>query len=335
MLRNIPRIVTMIAFRVAVIAFAVTAALPAVTQAQAQTVWPNKPIKLVVPFPPGGGSDVIARTIGARLAVRLGQPMVIENRSGAGGTLATEAVVKSPADGYTLLFTTTAMPTNAASGRKLPFDLLKDLAPIGQIGATPLLIVAPAISPVKSLRQMIDLARAKPNGINYGSSGIGSMSHIGMELVAAEAKVQMLHVPYKGTSLAMTDLVSGQLHAVLGTFATLWQLVESGKLRALAVTGAQRSTFAPNLPTVAEAGLPGAQIDFWWGVMVPARMPPDVVKRLNDELNTVLGQSETREALAREGAVPKPGSPDDFGKLMAFEVARWSKVIKDANIRMD
>lgn len=329
----------MIASNVAAIsaAIAVTALLPAAThaQTQSQTSWPSKPIKLMVPFPPGGGSDVIARTIGARLSARLGQQMVIENRSGAGGTLATEAVVKSPADGYTLLFTTTAMPTNAASGRKLPFDLLKDLAPIGQIGATPLIIVAPAISPVKSLRQMIDLARAKPNGINYGSSGIGSMSHIGMELVAAEAKVQMLHVPYKGTSLAMTDLVSGQLHAVLGTFATLWQLVEAGKLRALAVTGAQRSAFAPNLPTVAEAGLPGAQIDFWWGIMAPARMPPDVVKRLNDELNTVLAQPETREALAREGAIPKPGSPEEFGKLMAFEVARWSKLIKDANIRME
>lgn len=307
--------------------------LPAAAHAQA--IWPNRPIKLVVPFPPGGGSDVIARTLGVRLSARLGQQLVIENRSGAGGVLATDAVVKSPADGYTLLFTTTAMATNAASGRKLPFDLMKDLAPIGQIGATPLLIVAPAISPVKSLRQMIDLARSKPNGINYGSSGVGSMSHIGMALVAAEAKVQLLHVPYKGTSLAMTDLVSGQLHAVLGTFATLWQLVESGKLRALAVTGAQRSTFAPNLPTVAEAGLPGAQIDFWWGIMGPARMPHEVVKRLNDELNAVLAQPETREALAREGALPKPGSSDDFGKLMTFEIARWSKLIKDTNIRIE
>ncbi len=156
-----------------------------------------------------------------------------------------------------------------------------------------------------------------------------------MEFVAAEAKVQLLHVPYRGTSLAMTELIAGQLQAVLGTFATLWQLVEGGKLRALVVTGAQRSTFAPQLPTVAEAGLPGARIDFWWGMMGPARMPPALLKRMNDELNAVLAQPEMRESLAREGALPKPGTPDDFGKLMAFEIARWSKLIREANIKME
>ena len=207
--------------------------------------------------------------------------------------------------------------------------------PIGQIGATPLLIAVPVDSPVKTLRELIDLARAKPNGINYGSSGVGSMSHIGMELVASEAKVQLLHVPYRGTSLAMTDLLAGQLQAVLGTFATLWPFIEAGKLRGLAVTGAQRSPFAPKLPTVAEAGLPGAQIDFWWGLMGPARMPPEIVRRLNEELNIILAQSETRATLAQEAAIAKPGTPDDFGRLVAFEVVRWSKLIKNANIKME
>jgi len=315
------------------IAAAVAALLPASVGAQAP--WPNRPIRMVVPFPPGGGSDVIARTIGARLSARLGQQIVIDNRAGAGGAMATETAARASPDGYTLLFTTTAMATLTASGRKLPYDLAKDLAPIGQIGATPLLIVVPANSPVKTLRELIDLARARPNGVKYGSSGVGSMSHIGMELVTAEAKVQFLHVPYKGTALAMTDLMSGELQAVLGTFATLGQLVAGGKLRAVVITGAQRSTFAPHLPTVVEAGLPGAQIDFWWGLMSPARMRPELAKRLNDELNAVLGQSETRESLAREAAVPKPGTPDDFGRLMAFEVARWSKLIKDARINME
>lgn len=321
---------------VAALAMSMTAAalLPASVTAQV-TSWPVRPIRLVVPFPPGGGSDVIARATGARLSARLGQQIVIDNRGGAGGALATDAVAKANTDGHTLLFTTTAMATLTASGRKLPYDLVKDLAPVGQIGATPLLIVTSANAPIKTLRELIDQARARPNGVKFGSSGVGSMSHIGMELFAAEAKVQLLHVPYKGTSLAMTDLIGGQLQAVLGTFATLWQLVEGGKLRALVLTGAQRSSFAPNLPTVAEAGLPGAQIDFWWGMMGPARMPPAVVKRLNVELNAVLAQAETRETLAREGAIPKPGSPDDFGKLMVFEVARWSKLIKDADIRMD
>lgn len=317
----------------ALFAFAAAGLLPA--GASAQATWPSRPIRMMVPFAPGGGSDLIARTIGAKLSSRLGQQIVIDNRTGAGGALATETVAKASPDGYTLLFTTTAMATLTASGRKLPYDLAKDLAPIGQIGATPLLIVVPASSPAKSLRDLIDMARARPNGVKYGSSGVGSMSHIGMELVAAEAKVQLLHVPYKSTALAMPELFSGEIQAVLGTFATLGQLVASGRLRAIVVTSAQRSTFAPNLPTVVEAGLPGAQIDFWWGLMGPARMPAPLIKRLNQELNAVLEQPETREALAREAAVPKPGTPQDFGKLMAFEVARWSKLIKDANIKMD
>lgn len=318
---------------VLLVAAVAAAALPA--SVSAQTTWPNRPVRLLVPFPPGGGSDVIARTVGARLSAGLGQQVVIDNRAGAGGAMATEAVAKALPDGYTLLFTTTAMATNAASGRKLPFDLAKDLAPIGQIGATPLLIVVPANSEFRTLRDLIDHARAKPNFVKYGSSGVGSMSHIGMELLAAEAKVQLLHVPYRGTALAMTELIAGQLQAVLGTFATLWQLVEGGKLRALVVTGAQRSTFAPQLATVAEVGLPGARIDFWWGMMAPARTPPGLVKRMNDELNAVLALPEMRESLAREGALPKPGTPDDFGRLMASEVARWSKLIREANIKME
>jgi tripartite-type tricarboxylate transporter receptor subunit TctC len=309
---------------------AAAAALP--VSASAQTTWPTRPVRLIVPFPPGGGSDVIARVVGARLSSRLGQQVVIDNRAGAGGALATEMAARASPDGHTLLFTTTAMATLTASGRKLSYDLMKDLAPIGQIGATPLLIVVPVNSSAKTLRELMELARARPNSVKYGSSGVGSMSHIGMELIAAEAKVQLLHVPYRGTALAMTDLVAGQIQAVLGTFATLWQLVEGGKLRALVVTGAQRSAFAPNLPTVVEAGLPGARIDFWWGLMGPAQMPPRVVKRLNDELNAVLAQPETHETLAREGAIPKPATPEDFGKLMVFEVTRWSKLIKDANI---
>ena len=315
------------------IAAAVAVLLPA--SASAQETWPSRPIRMMVPFAPGGGSDVIARTIGARLSTRLGRTIVIDNRTGAGGALATETVAKASPDGYTVLFTTTAMATLTASGRKLPYDLAKDLAPIGQIGATPLLIVVPANLPAKTLRDLIDMARAKPNGVKYGSSGVGSMSHIGMELVAAQAKVQLLHVPCKSTALAMTDLFSGELQAVLGTFATLGHLVAGGKLRAVVITGAQRSTFAPHLPTVVEAGLPGAQIDFWWGLMGPARMPAPLIKRLNQELNAVLEQPEMRETLAKEAAVPKPGTPQDFGKLMALEVTRWSKLIKDANIKMD
>jgi tripartite-type tricarboxylate transporter receptor subunit TctC len=319
--------------RSVLVAAALAAALLSAS-ASAQAIWPNSPIKLIVPFA-AGGADVIARAIGTKLSARLGQPIVIENKGGAGGTIGTDTVAKAPADGYTLLFVTTAIATNAASGKKLPFNLATDLVPIGLIAATPLLIVGPANSPVKTLRELIDFARAKPNSISYGSNGVGSMSHIGMELLASEAKVQFLHVPYRGTSLAVTDLVTGQLQAMMATFATSWQLVEGGKLRSLAVTSAQRSTFAPNVPTVAEAGVPGAQIEYRWGLMGPAHMSPAVVRRLNDELNSILAQADMREILAHQAATPKPGTPEDFGRLMTFEVARWTKLINAANIRIE
>ncbi|MEY4099106.1 MAG: hypothetical protein RL300_277 [Pseudomonadota bacterium] len=305
------------------------------TVASAQGAWPSRPIKLIDAFTPGGSSDMIARAIGAKLAARLGQPVIVENKAGAGGALGTDAVAKAPADGYTLLLTTTGMPTNSALSKKLPFDLTKDLIPIGQIAATTLVIVVPVNSPIKTLKDMVDMARAKPNSITYGSSGVGSMSHIGMELLASEAKVKMLHVPYKGTSLATTDLMGGQLHALLGTFATYSQLLESGKLRALVVASPHRLAFAPNVPTAAESGLPGFQIDFSWGIMGPAGMPANVVKRLNEEVNLAVTQPDMRELLARVAAVPTPGAPEVYGKQMVFEVNRWSKVIQDANIKVE
>lgn len=303
--------------------------------ASAQTAWPSRPIKLVVPYAPGGGSDVIGRAIATRLSARLGQPVVVENKTGAGGSLGFDAVAKSPPDGYTLAFTTTAFATNAAAGRKLPYDTLKDFVPIGQIGATPLLLVVAKDSPYKTLRDLADAARAKPGSVNYGSSGIGSMSHLGMEFLASEAKVQLMHVPYKGMAPAFTDLMAGNVQATLGTFASATPLIEGGKLRGLVVTGAQRSPFAPQIPTTAEAGFPGARIDFWWGLHAPAKVAPAVIKRLNDELNTILAQADMRELLAREAAAPTPGAPDEFGKLVTQEVALWSKLIRDNNIRVD
>ncbi len=306
--------------------------LPA--EARAQAAFPSRPITLIVPFAPGG-ADAIAREVGIKLQARLGQPVVIDNRAGAGGAIGASAVAKAPADGYTLLFTTTAIATNAAMGTKLPFDTQKDFTPIGVIAASPLLIVGTNNSPVKNLRELLDSARAKPRSVNYGANGVGSISHIGMELLAAESKVQLVNVPYKGTSAAMGDLMSGQIQAALTSFSTSWPLVESGKLRALAVTGPQRVSIAPNIPTVAESGVPGAQIEFWWGIMGPAKMPPDVVKRLNTELNAVLAQPEVRQMLAQQEATARPGPPEAFGKLMSFEITRWSKLIKDNNIKVE
>jgi len=310
-----------------------TALLP--TDVRAQVAWPTRPIKLIVPFATGGGSDATARGIANKLSTRLGQPIIVDNRGGAGGTMGTTAAARSPADGYTLLFTTTAIATNAASGQKLSFDPQKDFEPIGKIGATALLIVVSNDSSVKTLRQFIDLGRAKPNGVNYGSGGIGSMSHLGMELFAAEAKVQLLHVPYKGMGPAFNDIMGGVVQAGVSTLASAKSFIDSGRVRALAVTSAHRSPFLPLLPTVAEEGLPGAQIEFWWGLLAPAGTPPAVIKLLNQELNEVLAQDDVREILARDAAVPTPGTPEDFRALMDFDLARWSKLVKDANIKTE
>lgn len=308
-----------------------TALLP--LNASAQAAWPNRPIKLIVPFAAGGGSDVTARAIANKLAARLGQPLVIENKGGAGGSMGAAAVAGAPADGYTLLFTTTAIATNAAIGNKLSFDTQKDFEPIGQIGATALLVIGSNDSKVKTLRELIETARAKPNGVTYGSGGISSMSHLGMELLAAEGKVQMLHVPYKGMAPALNDLIAGSVQVGMSTVASAKPFINSGRVRVLGVTSAQRSPFLPNAPTVAEAGLPGFQIEFWWGLLAPVGTPPAVIKRLNEELNWALLQPDIRETLAHDAAIPKPGTPEEFRKLISFELARWSKLVKDANIK--
>lgn len=301
----------------------------------AQVGWPQRPIKLIDAFNAGGSTDLVARVVASKLSARLGQSVVVENKGGAGGALGTEAVVKSAPDGYTLLSTSTAMPTNAATGRKLPYDLVRDLVPIGQIARTPLLLVVPANSPVKTMRDLVDLARAKPNSINYGSSGMGSMTHIAMELLAFQNNLQLVHIPYRGTPPGVTDLLAGSLQAMLGTVASMSQFLAAGKVRALAVASAQRLPFLSNVPTTSEAGFPEFQVDYWFGLSGPAKMPAEIVTRLNAELNVILGQPDMREVLAQFGAVPNPGSPEDFGRLMSFELARWTKLIKDAKIAIE
>lgn len=303
--------------------------------AHAQGTWPARPIKLIVPFAPGGGTDPIARSIGSKLSARLGQPVIIENRGGAGGTLGTEAVAKSVPDGLTLLFASTSITTNVASGKKLAYDLEKDLQPIGQVGASPLLFVVSSTSKMATMKDLLDAARAKQGTITYGSGGLGAISHLGVELLANDAKVQFVHIPYKGIAPALTDLVGGNIHTLTCSPATCAPLLQSEKIRILGVTSAQRSPFTPKVPTVAEAGVPGFQLEFWWGLLGPTGMPPDVVKRLNAELNWALSQPDVRELLARESAAPKPGTPDEFRKLISFEIGRWNKLVKDANLKIE
>jgi tripartite-type tricarboxylate transporter receptor subunit TctC len=311
------------------------AALIVPLRSDAESAWPGRPIKLVIPYAAGGGSDIIARAIGGKLAERLGRPIIADNKPGGGGIIAVDAVAKAPPDGYTILFTTTAIATISAGRKTLPYDPVKDFTPIGEIGATPLLIVVARDSPIRTLGELVSQARAKPNSITYGSGGVGSMSHLGMELLDSVANVQMLHVPYKGMAPALTDLIAGRVTTALCTFASALPLMKGGRLRGLTVTGAQRSPFAPDLPTSAEAGFPGFHIDFWWGIVAPARIPTEVAKRLNEELNAVLAEAGTRELLAREAAVPVPGPPDQFGKLVSSDIARWTSLIRDAHVQTE
>ena len=267
-------------FAAALIA-AATTLLPA--SASAQTTWPDHAIKLIVPFAPGGSNDIIARVLGEKLTARLGQPVIVENKGGAGGTIGTDFVAKSAPDGYTLLFVSTSITTNAASGKNLPYDLVKDLQPISEVAAGAFVVVVSNDLKAKTLKEFIDLARAKPNSISYGSAGIGGINHLGTELLASEAKIQLVHVPYKGIGPAFTDLMGGRLQMALPTLASAAQHIHSGKMRGLAVTSAQRSPLAPELPTVSEAGLPGFRLEVWWGNRGKARATKRAAKHRKEK----------------------------------------------------
>ncbi|MBB5696239.1 tripartite tricarboxylate transporter substrate binding protein [Muricoccus pecuniae] len=303
--------------------------------ANAQGRWPNRPIRLLVPFAAGGGTDVIARVLGSKLSVPLGQPVIADNRAGAAGIIATEAVAKAPPDGHTMLFASSANMANLRSGQTLPYDFEKDLAPIGQIGSTPTVIVVAQDSPIRSMEDLIARARSRPDTVSYGSAGVASFSHLATEMIAAEAQIRLVHVPYRGSAPAFVDLMAGRLTAVLASFASARTLLEGGKIRGIVVTGPERSAYAPALPTLAEVGLPGSTIEYWWGLMAPSGTPPAVVARLNAELNAALVQPDMREQLAREAAVATPGTPEAFGRLISAEVARWSRIELGANTRVE
>ena len=303
--------------------------------ASAQSAWPDRPIKLVVPFAAGGGSDIMARAIADKLGARLGQPLIVDNKGGAGGAVGFAGVASAAPDGNTLLFVTTAITTNPTSGVKLGYDPRKSFEPIGMIGMTPLLVNVAASEKMNTLADLMKASRDKPGAVAYGSGGVGSMSHLGMALLAAETQMPLLHVPYKGMGPAMTDMLGGRIQAAMNTLTTTKPFIDDGKVRVLAVTGTQRSPFLPNVPTVAEAGVPGFQIEFWWGLMAPAGTSPAIVKRINDELNALLAQKEVRDLLAKEAAVPRPVTPAEFRRIVNFDLDRWSKLIKDANIQVE
>lgn len=306
-------------------AFLVGCALAAAAGAQP---YPSRPIRVVVPFAPGGAVDLVARTLAPKLNEALGQPVIVDNRSGAGGTIGTDIVAKARPDGHTLLAASMGVAVNAVLYPKLPYDTLKDLAPVTLLGEQPnILVVHPGV-PARSLNDLLALARAKPGQISYASGGVGSNTHLVTVLFARMAKVELLHVPYKGLGPAIADLVGGQVQLAVSNVSTAVPHVKSGRLRLLAVTTAKRFPLFPDTPTVAEAGVPGYESSGWYGLWATAGAPRSVLERLNQEVTGILGTPALREQFESQGLQPIPTSPETFGRRLREEINKWGPVVK-------
>ncbi len=296
--------------------------------------WPAKPIRIVCTLAAGGGVDATARIVGQGLTEAWGQPVIVDNRPGAGGTIATEAVVRAPADGYTLLMTSPGHVT-APALYKLGYDTLKDLVPVSMIVSSPSVLVVHPSLPADSMKALLALARARPGELLFGSSGNGSPGHMTVELLAMTAGVRLVHVPYKGTPPILVDLVGGRIAAAASSVASTMPHVGAGRLKALAVTSGRRSVAQPQLPTVAESGVPGFAVDVWYGLLAPAEVPREVVSRLHEAITALVGRADVRQKLLAAGLEPTLMAPEPFGRYLAAEVAKWGKVVRAAGIRVD
>jgi tripartite-type tricarboxylate transporter receptor subunit TctC len=315
----------------AILAAALVLTSPAV---RAQT-YPSRPITLIVPFAAGGSNDVVGRAIGKKLTEAWGQPVVVENRPGAGGMIGTSAVAAAPPDGYTLLLVSSTFTINPAIKKNMPFDTIRDFTPIAFIARSPLLLVASRQLPVKSASEMLDLARSRPGQITYASAGLGSINQIAAELIALSAGAKFMHVPYKGGAPALNDLVGGHVDIYVSSLPQVLQLAREGQARALAVTSAKRTALLPAVPTLADTGISGVDLWSWWGIVGPAGMPANVVNALNAEIGKMLTSPELREFLTNEGAEAEAMTPQQFGAMMRLETERWIKVAREANISID
>jgi tripartite-type tricarboxylate transporter receptor subunit TctC len=310
------------------------AALLALCGLVAGQSYPAKPVRIIVPFPPGGGNDFIARFMAQRLSAALGQQFVVENRAGAGGMIGVEAGVKSPPDGYTLTLVSNSYTVNP-SLYKLRFDPIADIAPVIQISSGPYIVVVHPSLQVKNLRELVARAKSDPGRIFFASSGQGSVGHLATELFASMAGFRLNHVPYKGTGPALTDTIAGQTNALLGSTATTLPHVRTGRLRALAVTSSTRLASEPEIPTVAEAGVPGYETVLWHGLIGPKGMPRAVVERLNAEVSRVLQLKETGEQLQNDGVSPAGGTPEQFLTTISREIEVWRRVVNDAGVKAE
>ncbi|HXL47606.1 MAG TPA: tripartite tricarboxylate transporter substrate binding protein [Xanthobacteraceae bacterium] len=298
--------------------------------------YPNQTLKIVVPFVAGGGVDVVARIIAPNLSEELGQPVIIENRGGAGGMIGAAAVAQAPPDGYTLLVGTgSTHGTNSSVYSHLPYDPVRDFTPIGLISSSPLLLIVPPPLPATSVGELIALARSRPGELSFGSYGTGSINHLGAELFNSMAKIEANHVPYRGSAPALTDLMAGRLHYMFDGISTSLGYLQAGTIRALGVAGANRSLVLPDQPTISEAGLPGYDTMVWFGLFAPAGTPRSIVVRVNSATNAVLASPRIKEALEKLGIDPVGGSPGVLASKVQSELQKWAAIVREKNIRVD
>lgn len=311
-----------------------TSCLGLAPMTHAQSTYPNKPVKIVVAFAPGGGSDFIARLLAVRLGEKLGQPVIVENKPGAGGNLGAELALKAPADGYTLFLAAASYTVNP-SLYKLSFDPVKDITPIAQLARGPFIVAINPKLPVNNLKELVDLAKKQPGKLTYGSAGNGSIVHMASEYFMDTAGIDVVHVPYKGTSPALTDAIAGHIQLVFGTVASTLPFVKSGQLRAIAVTTPKRLSVLPDVPTVMEAGFPGYQVTNWHGLVGPKGLPKDIQAKLNRAVNEALTAPGMDVGMAQDGLTAAGGKPEEFGSLLSSEMVRWGALAKKRGIKVE
>jgi tripartite-type tricarboxylate transporter receptor subunit TctC len=309
-------------------------AMPFATQAQTAD-YPDKPIRLVVPYPPGGGTDVIARIVQERFQALLGQPLIIENRGGAAGAIGTDIAAKSPPNGYTVLFTLSSHTINPAIYPKLPFNTAKDFEPVGMVASLPQILVASPDFPAKTVTELVALAKARPGTLSFASVGNGSPGHLAGELMKLRTGIEMTHIPYRGGGPALTDLIGGQVSLLWVSIPAAAQFIRSGKLKALAVSTQKRGAEFPDIPTMQETGVPDFEVDSWYAMFVPAKTPPAIIKKLNSAINTVVHEPGIQAKLLAQGSEGVGGTPEELGKVVSTELVRWKKLAKDASIKVD
>ena len=317
--------------RVLLCAFFIAALFPMTAAAQ---TYPSRPVRLIVPFPPGGSNDVVGRMIAVQLSTRLDKPVVVENQGGAGGLIGTEMAARSQPDGYTLLLISVAYAFIPAI-YKLPYDPATAFTPVAILGAGPVVIAVTSKLPVNSVNELIALAKEKPGELNYATAGVGSFQHLASELFKLQAGVDIVHIPFKGGGPAMMDVIAGNTQIAIGSLVQMLPQIQAGKLKALGVGSAKRIAALPELPTISEAGVPGYEVTNWWGIVVPAGTPRPVTDRLHKELTAVVSSTETKKRFETEGAEPLSMSPDEFGRFIAAETVKWARVVKDAGIRAE